>query len=58
MKMQTQRTDLWTRAERKGEGAGGMNGERNMEPYALPGVKYRQSMVICYMTRGTQTGAL
>ena len=58
MKTQTQRTDLWKWAERKGEGAGGMNGERNTESYALRGVKYRQSMGICYMTQGTQTGAL
>ena len=32
--------------------------ERNMEPYTLPCVRYRQSVGICCMTQGTQIGAL
>ena len=35
-----------------------MNGERNMEPYVLPDVKYRQSMGICYDSGNSDRGSV
>ena len=39
------------------EGEGEINGESSMDPYTLTYVK-RQLGGMCYMSQGTQTGAL
>ena len=53
--MQTQTTDSWAWWGGK-EGEGGVNGESIMEACTLRCIK--QSLGICCMMRGTETGAL